>query len=209
MSIAWSLRIVINILICGDSFAADWTVKYPTGQGWPNLLANEFSVTNCSQAGCSEFKILKQIQNQDLHKYTHLVIAHTSPNRIPVITHPIHHNDLLHANADLIYNDICYHADKNPNVKSIVDYFEKYFDLEYAEYCYNRILAHIDEILLGFPDLKILHVTNLSLPATYSMRTGQQRNYYHLAIKNKGLHNHFNEYANQLVYQEIKEFLHE
>ena len=28
----------MNILICGDSFAADWTVKY-AGQGWPNLLA--------------------------------------------------------------------------------------------------------------------------------------------------------------------------
>ena len=51
----------MKILICGDSFAADWTVKYP-GQGWPNMLAEIHEVTNLAQAGCSEYKILKQLE---------------------------------------------------------------------------------------------------------------------------------------------------
>ena len=28
-----------NVLICGDSFAADYSPKYPDKLGWPNLLA--------------------------------------------------------------------------------------------------------------------------------------------------------------------------
>jgi len=48
----------MKILICGDSFAADWTVKYP-GQGWPNMLAQQHEIVNLAQAGCSEYKIFK------------------------------------------------------------------------------------------------------------------------------------------------------
>ena len=46
-----------NILIIGDSFAADWTVKYPTVVGWPNLLAKNYNVVNLAQAGAGEYKI--------------------------------------------------------------------------------------------------------------------------------------------------------
>ncbi len=43
-----------KLLIAGDSFAADWL----SGEsGWPNLLANEYDVTNVAQAVCSEYKI--------------------------------------------------------------------------------------------------------------------------------------------------------
>ena len=51
----------MKILICGDSFAADWTIKYP-GQGWPNMLSQQYEIVNLAQAGCSEYKILKQLE---------------------------------------------------------------------------------------------------------------------------------------------------
>jgi hypothetical protein len=57
-----------KLLICGDSFAADWTVKVKE-KGWVNLLAQDYKVTNLAQAGCSEYKILKQLQSVNLDKF--------------------------------------------------------------------------------------------------------------------------------------------
>jgi hypothetical protein len=35
----------MKILIIGDSFAADWSVKYNDYAGWPNLLAQTLVLT--------------------------------------------------------------------------------------------------------------------------------------------------------------------
>ena len=117
----------MKILICGDSFACDWSVKYNDYAGWPNLLAEKFTVKNLAQAGCSEYKILKQIQSQILTEYNLIIISHTSPYRIPVGQHPVHYKDVLHKDSDLLYSDIKYHSEENNNLLSIVDFFENYF----------------------------------------------------------------------------------
>ena len=199
----------ISVLICGDSFAADWTVKYPDGQGWPNLLSKDYKVKNIAQAGCSEYKILKQLQSENLHSYSHLILSHTSPNRIPVVTHPVHRGDLLHHSADLIYNDINFHAKTNPSLLPIVEYFEKYFDLDYAVYCHNLILEEIKKILDKYPHLKVIHISNLGLPGNICFAKDQSRNFNHLLSKHPGLHNHFDDYANQFIYKDLKVFLDE
>jgi hypothetical protein len=54
-----------RLLITGDSFAANWQIKY-NGVGWVNLLENDFEVKNIAQAGVSEYKIMKQLENQNL-----------------------------------------------------------------------------------------------------------------------------------------------
>ena len=199
----------ISVLICGDSFAADWTVKYPDGQGWPNLLRKHYKVKNIAQAGCSEYKILKQLQSENLDNYSHLILSHTSPNRIPVVKHPVHHSDLLHHSADLIYNDINFHAKTNPALSPIVEYFEKYFDLDYSIYCYKLILDDIKKILDKYPKLKVLHISNLGLPENFCFDKDKSRNFNHLLSKHPGLYNHFNDYANQYIYEDIKDFLNE
>ena len=56
----------MHLLIIGDSFAADWSVKYADKKGWPNFLAEKYSVTNLAQAGCSEYKIKKQLDSVNL-----------------------------------------------------------------------------------------------------------------------------------------------
>ena len=48
-----------KILICGDSFAADWSKKYE-GKGWVNMIENDHVITNIAEAGVSEYKIYKQ-----------------------------------------------------------------------------------------------------------------------------------------------------
>ena len=45
----------MNILICGDSFALDWTVwqEIPY-KGWPNLIADSHNVDNVGQSAVSQ-----------------------------------------------------------------------------------------------------------------------------------------------------------
>ena len=50
----------MKILIAGDSFAADWKIKH-SGNGWVNMLSNDYDVTNIAQAGASEYKIYQQL----------------------------------------------------------------------------------------------------------------------------------------------------
>ena len=103
----------MKILICGDSFAADWSIKYPERLGWCNWLSENHSVTNIAQAGAGEYKLLKQIQATDLNKFDAVIVSHASPNRLYCTAHPVHNNDVLHHNADLIYADIKDHAATN------------------------------------------------------------------------------------------------
>jgi len=94
-----------RILIAGDSFAADWTKKY-NGIGWVNMLNNDYDVKNVAEAGVSEYKIYKQLENEKTDEFDYIIISHTSPYRIPVEKHPIHYGDILHNNCDLIYSDL-------------------------------------------------------------------------------------------------------
>jgi hypothetical protein len=128
----------MKILVIGDSFAADWTVKYK-GFGWTNLLADQFDVTNLAQAGVSEYKIYKQILSiADLSVFDLIIVSHTSPYRVHTRLHPIHTGDLLHNNADLIYSDIEYHAHTlrgyfNRSLRFAVGFFVHHNDEEYQE----------------------------------------------------------------------------
>ena len=71
-----------KILICGDSFAADWTIKTKTS-GWVNFLKDTDII---AQAGVGEYKILKQLQSCNLELYNHIIVSHTSSYRIHTIT---------------------------------------------------------------------------------------------------------------------------
>ena len=64
-----------KILVCGDSFATDHSVNDPVAIGWSSMLANLYDVTNCAQAGVSEYKIIEQIKNQNLNYYKYYNIV--------------------------------------------------------------------------------------------------------------------------------------
>ena len=193
----------MKILICGDSFAADWTVKYP-GQGWPNLLAEDYAVTNLAQAGCSEYKIYQQLLSSNLNSFDCIIVSHTSPYRIYVSCHPVHKNDLLHKNSDLIYNDIKFHAQTNKDLDVIVKFYEQYFDLDYAKFVHDCIIEKIIIHLAQFTG-KIIHITNLpdtQLPADTAH--SKSINFNTIFQTHAGLLNHYNEIGNQTIYQAIK-----
>jgi len=152
-----------KILIIGDSFAADWSVKNNNFPGWPNMLANKYAVTNLAQGGCSEYKILKQLVSvKTLDKYDVVIVSHTSPYRVYTRLHPIHYKDVLHKNADLMLNDLVYHQSKlrnffNISLRSAINIFEKHFDQEYLEDIYRLLREKINVIL---KDKKVIVLNN-------------------------------------------------
>ena len=193
-----------KILICGDSFSADWTVKYQ-GMGWPNMIAQEYQVTNLAQAGCSEYRIYQQLISANINEYDAVLVSHTSPNRIYVKEHPVHKNDALHKDACLIYTDIKEHAKTNPELQSIVEFYEQYFDLDYAMFTYNLICEKIDRMFDNYQG-RVIHITNLPRDGLYVF---DNMLFFTdlMGKKYKGLMNHYNEAANKIVYNKIKALL--
>jgi len=186
------------ILICGDSFAADWTVKYD-GAGWPNMLANDYKVTNLAQAGCCEYRIYKQLKSVDLSKFKHIIISHTSPYRIYVEKHPLHYGDVLHGHSDLIYNDLKSHM--NDDVRGLVDYFEKHFSIEYADFMHKLICEKIDLLTLG---LNVTHIITLGSTHEFMNETLDLTKLFRT---NRGSMNHFDDYGNNYVYNKLREMI--
>lgn len=192
-----------NILICGDSFAADWTAKY-AGTGWPNMLAKNYAVTNLAQAGCSEYKIYLQLLNADVSKYDAIIVSHTSPNRIYVKQHPVHHNDVLHKHSDLLYADIAEHVKQNKSLISILDFYEKYFDLEYATFVHNLMCKEIEQHLKQF-NVPVLHITNIDWNGLYKFNNSIDFNW--LFQKHRGLINHYDDEGNKIIYETVLDFI--
>jgi hypothetical protein len=186
----------MNILICGDSFAADWTVKYK-GQGWPNLLAQEFNVTNLAQAGCSEYKIYKQIASKNLDEYDLIIVSHTSAFRWYIETpHPVHYADPLHKNSDLIYTDIEEHNKFRSGLTSILQFFRKYYSLEYAEFIHELISEKIYNIT---KDKKVLHLTHIDVMYSFDVI-----NFSDIFKQYRGNMNHYTDEGNQIIFERIK-----
>ena len=187
-----------KILICGDSFAADWTVKYP-GQGWPNLIAKQFDTTNLAQAGCGQHKIYNQLTSANLYDYDVIIVSHTSPNRLHVAEHPVHHSDILHGNSDLIYSDIIGRDDFK--LKSVIDYFERYFDLGHAEFVHNLICKEIDQVVLRDVRHKVIHMTGFDWDRLYQF--DDMISFAEVMRSNRGTLNHFNAAGNQTVFKTL------
>jgi hypothetical protein len=189
----------MRILIVGDSFAADWQKKYPDKFGWPNLLAKTHIVDNLAQAGCSEYRIYKQLKSASLDQYDVVIISHTSPYRIYTEYHPDRCNDILHHSCDLLYSDTKNLAKTNAEYKSAVEYFEKFFSLEYAEFCYHTTIDKIKELLI---DHRTVHLSHLA-----SIVGTDYINFSELFEKHQGSMNHYDDQGNNIIYNKILEEL--
>lgn len=188
-----------KILVCGDSFAADWTPRTSV-KGWPDMLRDHFDVTNVAQAGCSEYKIYLQLKSVDLTQYDAIIIAHTSPNRLYVKEHPVHEKGSLHEHSDFIYTDIKEHSKHTKSLLPVVDYFERYFDLEYATFVHSLICKEIDNMLLDYSGT-IIHVTGFDWDNLHPFT--DIITFEPLAKYNMGLPNHLDDGGNTFVYMTL------
>lgn len=195
-----------KILICGDSFAADWSDSY-AGIGWPNILKEKFDVYNLAQAGCSQFKIYKQIISEidNLYNYKHIIIGHTSPYRIYTTNHPCYKKTSIHRNSDFIYADVKQKVKHYPELKCITEYYESFYDLEYAEFMHICICEKIDLITKGHPS--ILNISGFNYQNLYSFPNFIGLS--NLYRKHKGLINHLDQCGNEIVYKKIMKKINE
>ena len=186
-----------KILIVGDSFSSIWP---GTTAGWPSLIANDYIVTNLSQPGIGEYKILKQLKNAPAERYDLTIVSHTSPSRIHTLNHPIHTSG-FHQHCDLIYTDLENRWSLfNDNLKVSKKWFEYHYDDEYQIDIYNLIRAEIRRSING-PYLSITH-TEISHNLTIEENC---INFSDVWKEHRGTINHYTEHGNQIVYKEIKE----
>lgn len=186
----------MNLLICGDSFAADYSVAgeldYP---GWPQILSKKHTVTNVAQAGCSEYKIYLQLKRSDLSRFDRVIIFHTSPYRIYVKEHPYLKDTKLHSNSDLIYNDIINHP-RFEDKEILATFFEKYFDLDYANFVHQLIQREIAKILGTIPSFHMgVNLPQLDFDAS------------NLFKSHRGTVNHFDQTGNQWLADILEQWI--
>lgn len=183
----------MNVLIAGDSFGAEWPIK-GNNQGWPNLLVSDFKITNISQAGVGEYKILKQIQSIDQKDFDIIIVNHTSPGRVHTRKHPIHSTG-LHENCDLLYNDIDRRFSVfNRALQSAKDWFLYHYDDEYQKDVYRLIRKEIDSII----NIPYLAVSHMPISVEFCI----EKNHLDLSniwLKRRGDVNHYSKEGNHLV----------
>jgi len=190
----------LKILLAGDSFSAKW----PDGpSGWPELLRKEFNITNVSQAGVGEYKILKQIESQDIKKFDLVIVNHTSPFRVHT-SKPIH-NSKLHANCDLIFTDVESNLDiKNESTVTAYNWFKYHYDELYQKDIYDLLRKEIHRSIT-VPYLAIDH-TDTSFKHSFEEPHIDFTNHWRF---HRGLVNHYTEEGNKIVAQKIKEKINE
>ena len=184
-----------TLLIAGDSFSSDWTKKYD-GIGWVNMLDFDYKVTNISQAGVSEYKIYQQLNSVDLTKFDNIIVSHTSAYRIPIQEHPIHKDDLLHHNCDILFSDVEQHLD-NPTMKTAYNFYSEIFYPEYFCFVNDLIFEKIKQITPT-----ATHITFFD--SFYNDSVYKFENYF---LENRGIINHLSKMGNYMVYQKILELL--
>jgi len=198
----------MKILIIGDSYAADWSVKYNDDSGWPNLIAKQHTVTNLAQAGVGEYKILQQIESvKNISDYDCVIVSHTSPLRVNTKKHPVHYSDKLHHNADLMLADIEYHYTRwwnllnpfNTALRTARNFFFYHFDEQYQNNIY-RLLRK--EINLKIGAVPCVVVNNLNVDPQF-ITEDHAINLVKIQKKYPGLINHLSTQGNALVFDMV------
>tara|TARA_B100002019_G_scaffold293471_1_gene321301 strand:- start:1972 stop:2559 length:588 start_codon:yes stop_codon:yes gene_type:complete len=190
-----------SILISGDSFSADWREAGKTGDGWVNKLARKYHVTNLSQAGCSEYKILKQLYSVNLSEFDHIIISHTSPYRLPVEKHPVHRTG-FHKDADIIYSDIYEAYKERPGLEPLVKYFENFMSVEYQEFVHGLICKEINSLVKNY---NVTHMTHMKWQSGYKFFP--MLDFYKIWKNNRGDVNHYNKYGNDYVFSVVDPYI--
>ena len=189
----------MKVLIAGDSFATIW----PDSQlGWPTLLAKKYDVVNLAQAGIGEYKILKQIESQEINNFDLVIVSHTSPSRLHTNNHPVH-KEGFHKNCDLILNDLINRSTfRNPSLKAAQEYFKYHYDDEYQIDIYNLIRKQINE-LITIPYISMSHVDVVNTLAIEANHI----DFSNLWSKERGSMNHYTVEGNFKIFETLEDII--
>ena len=189
----------MKLLIAGDSFAAHWP---NATTGWVDLLAEKYNVVNIAQPGIGEYKILKQIESQDVATFDLVIVSHTSPSRLHTSNHPIH-KEGFHKDCDLILNDLIDRPTVgNASLKAAQEYFKYHYDDIYQIDIYNLIRKQINS-LISVPYVSISHV---DIANELAIETNHI-DFSHLWSKERGTVNHYTEEGNREIFKKLEEII--
>lgn len=177
-----------KILILGDSFSAN-------SSGWPSMIGGD--ITNLSQNGVGEYKIMLQSRKTDLTQFETIIVCHTSPWRVHTRFHPIHHSNRLRNENDFLLSDVEYHSKYDNQMLDVKKYLEKYMDPSYQMDVYGLIVKELKTI----PNS--LHITFHDDQDTSIIKN----NYHSIWLENKGTINHMNNTGNLIVSEHIKKLI--
>ena len=181
----------MKLLVAGDSFAAEWSGH----NNWVKLLAKSHDVTNVAQAGCSEYKILKQIQNANLDDYDAVIVSHTSLSRVHTLDHPLH-KEGLHKDCDLLYNDIDRFSFFNPSLSAAKGYFKYHYDDQYYQTIYSLLRKEINSLLNNKVYISMSHIEVAKL----FIYEDNHLDFSEFWKTHKGSENHYNITGNQKIH---------
>jgi len=191
----------MKVLVAGDSFAVRKNTNHDN-TGWPQLLAQEYQITNVAQAGVSEYKIIKQLQSQTLDEFDALVVVHTSPFRVHVQTHALHTTSPTHQYCDLIYQDLLSSDSTQPQILAALGYFQYIFDTEYYLDLYKMFLSTCNYMTKNH---NVLHVSffNNQIHTPFT----EFRCLHEVFNKHPGSVNHLSKIGNLSTYRIINTWL--
>ena len=187
-----------KILIAGDSFSADWSSTYE----WWKMLPYE--ITNISQAGSSEFKILKRIQEHDLTPYDGVIVFHTSPYRLYTETNLLHKDSQTHSESCYVINDVL--SKRGPIKSAMNKYLEYFYNDEYNMYCHQKICNDIIEIT---KQKKVLHCSGFNYDNICTIPNIITVDDLHREYKGSVCHlnQNGNRYLKERIYQNMEKLL--
>lgn len=189
----------MKILLAGDSFAAEWP---NSTTGWPHLIKQHYDVDNVAQAGVSEYKIFKQIQNANLNKYDLVIVSHTHPGRIHTPKHPIHRTG-LHKDCDLILADLEAKTSYfNKSLQIAKGWFKYHYDEQYQNDMYTLLRNEINRLI----NIPYISIDNFNVNVPHNKET-INLNFSQFWLTSRGKVNHYSDLGNQYVYCEVNKVI--
>jgi hypothetical protein len=195
-----------RILIVGDSFAVKHCDPATDNYGWSFFLEQNYNITNISQRGISEYKIIQQLKSVNLKTFDCVIVSHTSPNRVYVDQHPVHYLSRdRYSNADLIYNDVCWNLQQFPENTGLLAanyYFDKFYNQDYQEFIYRLFQKEITEILKNNLTLHLLTLYDKNIELFQHVI-----NLYQQIEIDPGNINHYSAKNNQVVFDIVSNWV--
>lgn len=188
-----------KILIVGDSFSSD---QLSGSHGWPRQLAKHYDVTNCSQPGIGQYKIMQRLGQHDLSNFDATIISHTSPYRVHCVENHLYPPDHLYRSSDIIFLDA--ENKKSRLAKSYVDYFRYAFDEQYYQFVHTSCCMQIDAMTMHHP---VIHITHFDWSGLYALPG--LINFYQLWLQSSGDCVHYNIAGNEYILQTLQQKLNE
>jgi len=179
----------MKIAIVGDSFAAD-----DVDHSWVSLLGEQHQITNYSQRGISQYRLLTIVEKNlsSILEHDCVIVWHTNPDRVYInddVEFPT--RDLAsHPHADLVASDSL--NSNNSQWRNIAKTYYKIFHNTAQQQLYHGfIVQHLRDMTQS---IRSVHCSGFDLP-------GEITSFADIAQTHPGTINHFDSTGNHKVFE--------